>query len=54
MDKVERIAILLYGWMQPSGSRDWADKKTLEVVRIGYRKRAEQVLQVVEDDKQNK
>ena len=40
----EGLAEQLYRWLHSSGSHPWNDKRTSEVVRHGYRKRADEVL----------
>ena len=44
----EKIAKMLYGWLHNTGSPDWESKKVPEVVRVGYRKRAYEVIQALE------
>ena len=41
----EGVAIKLYGWLHSSGSPDRHSKKVPEVVRTGYRKRADELLE---------
>ena len=44
----EEVAIKFFKWLQPSGSRDFYDKKVPEVVRVSYRKRVDELLIVLD------
>ena len=47
MDKREELAKLLYVWVQGASSGKWDKKDFPETVRVAYRKRADQVLELV-------
>ena len=43
----EKVAKILHSWLHSSGSTDWGSSKTAEVVRFGYRKRANQLKEIL-------
>ncbi len=49
MEEQEEIAKMLYIWLHSTGSPPWESKKTPEVVRVGYRKRADAVIQKLKE-----
>ena len=46
-DKREKVAEQIYIWVHPSASPGFHSKKTPEVVRVGYRKRADQIIAIL-------
>ena len=46
---LEEVAKKLYSWIHTSGSPEWDSRKVPEVVRVSYRKRANELMLIIKE-----